>query len=60
MTRAAKVRCPEDDCIDVLQAPLSERLGLMFEHLSNIRNGKEKGMSLIQSLLICQAIKEEL
>jgi hypothetical protein len=54
------VRCPEDGCVDVLQAPLSERLGSMFEQLSNIRNGKERGTPLVLSLLVCQAIKEEL
>jgi hypothetical protein len=32
----------------------------MFEQLSNIRNGKETGTPLVLSLLICQAIKEEL
>src|SRR6266567_952336 len=32
----------------------------MFKQLSNIRNGKETGTPLVLSLLICQAIKEEL
>ena len=54
------MRCPEDGCADVLQGPLSERLGSMFDQLSNVRTGKEKGTPLVQSLLICQAIKEEL
>lgn len=59
MRAAAEVRCPEDGCVDSLQGPLSERLGSMFEQLSNIRNGKETGTPLVLSLLICQAIKEE-
>lgn len=59
-TRATVVRCPEDGCVDVPQAPLSECLGSMFEQLSNIRNGKERGTPRVLSLLVCQAIKEEL
>ena len=54
------MQCPEDGCADVLQGPLSERLGSMFEQLSNMRTGKGRGTPLVLSLLICQAIKEEL
>jgi hypothetical protein len=32
----------------------------MFDQLSNVLTGKERGTPLVQSLLICQAIKEEL
>ena len=55
-----EVRCPEDGCVDVLQGAPSERLESMFQKLSSIRNGKETGTPLVLSLLICQAIKEEM
>jgi len=60
MAGASEVRCPEDECTDVLQGAPSERLKTLFEKLSAIRKGKEMGTPLILSLLICQAIKNEL
>ena len=60
MVGAGEVRCPEDGCLNVLQGALSERLKSLFEKLSSIRKGEEMGMPLVLSLLICQAIKEEM
>ena len=60
MAGASEVRCPEDECTDVLQGAPSERLKTMLEKLSAIRKGKETGTPLMLSLLICQAIKDEL
>ena len=55
-----EVRCPEDGCVDVLQGAPSECLESMFQKLSSIQSGKETGMPLVLSLLICQVIKEEM
>ena len=60
MTTTGEVRCPEDGCVDELQGAPSECLELMFQKLSNIRSGKEMGTPLVLSVLICQAIKEEM
>jgi hypothetical protein len=60
MVGAGEVRCPEDGCVDVIQGSPSERLKSMLEKLSTIRNGKATGTPLILTLMICQAIKEEL
>jgi hypothetical protein len=60
MIITGEVRCPEDGCVDMLQGAPSEHLQTMFQKLSSIRSGKEMGTPLVLSLLICQAIKEEM
>ena len=60
ITQAGEVRCPEDGCVDILQGAPSEHLESMFQKFSSIRSGKEVGTPLVLSLLICQAIKEEM
>lgn len=60
MVRAGEVWCPAEGCEDVLRGSPSERLKSMFDKLSSIQKGKETGTPLVLSLLICEAIKEEL
>jgi hypothetical protein len=60
MTTTGEVRCPEDGCEDAIQGAPSEHLESMIQKLSSIRSGKETGTPLVLSLLICQAIKEEM
>jgi len=60
MVTTGEVQCPEDECVDVLQGAPSEYLESMIQKLSSIRNGKETGTPLALSMLICQAIKEEM